>query len=234
MTSAAEICVRLFKSVGMPLGPGLTAEQLDQVEADFAFTFDVDHREMLGLVTPLGDGWVDWRSTPPAQIRAMLAWPTEGVIWDARNNGFWPRAWGRKPKRSDDLDSAVLDHLSRVPRLIPLFGHRFMAAGPSQGSAPVFSVYQTDVIYYGENLPDYVAHELEISKRFTTGVHRAIPFWSALAENDRRYVGRREKVAQAFWNRSIVGGAALPTESQGEPTSYTSTKSDGTDRVEKS
>lgn len=109
-----------------------------------------------------------------------------------------------------------------------------MAAGPSQGGAPVFSVYQTDVVYYGENLPDYVAHELEIPKRFTTGVHRAIPFWSALAENDRRYVGRHKKAARAFWNRSIFGGTALPTESQGEPISYRSIETDGTDRAEKS
>jgi hypothetical protein len=147
---------------------------------------------------------------------------------------FLPRSWGRKPKRSDELDRAVLDHLSRAPRLVPLFGHRFMAAGPSQGSAPVFSVYQTDVVYYGENLPDYVAHELEIPKRFTTGIHRSIPFWSALAENDRRYVGRRKNEARALWNRSIVGGAALPTESQGEPISYTSTEIDGSDNTERS
>lgn len=220
MTSGAEICIDLFRRVDLPLGPPMTASQLDQIEADYGFTFDVDHRELLSLATPLADGWVDWRSTPPPCIAAMLAWPTEGVLWDAHHNDFWPRAWGRRPKRVDDLEAAVLSHLAAAPKLVPIFGHRFMAAGPSHGSAPVFSVYQTDVVYYGENLPDYVAHEFQIPARFKTGVHRDIPFWSRLAEQDRRFVGRPKKSGRAFWSRSISGGSALPNSADGSPITY--------------
>jgi hypothetical protein len=211
MPTAAEICIDLFKRVELPIGPGLSEDELGQIEIEFGFAFDSDHRELLGLATPLSPGWLDWRSTPPAQIRAMLAWPTEGVLWDAHNNDFWPRAWGRKPKRAEQLNDAVLEHLKGVTTLVPIYSHRFMAAGTSSGSAPVFSVYQTDVIYYGENLPDYVAHELNIQKRFTTDVHRDIPFWSALAERNRRYVTKPSKGGRAFWNRSIYGDAPLPT-----------------------
>jgi hypothetical protein len=228
MPTGAEICVDLFKSVEMPLGSGLSEDQLGQIEADFSFTFDKDHRELLTLATPLVDSWPNWRGGTTEQMRRSLAWPTEGIIWDAHNNDFWPRVWGRKPKRSEDLEAAILAQLARVPKLVPLFGHRFMAAGPSQGSAPVFSVYQTDVVYYGENLPSYVAHELEIPKRYATGIQRKIPFWSNLAENDRRYVGKPQNMTRAFWNRSILGGPALPEATpDGTPITYTSTETNG-------
>jgi hypothetical protein len=224
MPSGAEICVDLFTSVEMPLGPGLAEDQVLQVEAEFGFTFDTDHRELLTLVTPLVDSWPDWRAGMTAQMKRSLAWPADGVIWDAHNNAFWPKAWGRKPKSPDELDAAILQHLARVPKLVPLFGHRFVAAGPSQGSAPVFSVYQTDVVYYGENLPSYVAHELDIPKRYGTGIQRKIPFWSNLAENDRRYVGKARN-KRAFWNRSILGGSALPDETpDATPIAYSSEK----------
>jgi hypothetical protein len=227
MPTGAEICVDLFKSAGMPLGPGLTGDQLLQIEADFGFTFDKDHRELLSLATPLFDAWPNWLGGMTEQMQRALAWPIDGVLWDAHHNDFWPKAWGRKPKNASELDAAILKQLAHVPRLIPLLGHRFMAAGPSQGSAPVFSVYQTDVVYYGENLPSYVAHELGIPKGYATGIHRKIPFWSNLAENDRRYVGK-SRVQRAFWNRSILGGSALPEQSpDGTPITYSSEETNG-------
>jgi hypothetical protein len=47
----------------------------------------------------------------------------------------------------------------------------------------VFSVYQTDVIYYGADLGAYVAHEFRLGDEVSAkppGVR--IPFWSDLAE----------------------------------------------------
>jgi hypothetical protein len=227
MPTGAEISVDLFKSAGIPLGPGLTEEQLLQVEGDFGFTFDKDHRELISLAAPLIERWPDWLGGMTEQMKRSLAWPSDGVIWDAHHNGFWPKAWGRKPKRPDELDAAILQRLALVPKLVPLIGHRFMAAGPSEGSAPVFSVYQTDVVYYGENLPSYVAHELDIPKRYATGIHRKIPFWSNLAENDRRYVGK-PGAPRAFWNRSILGGSPLPEKKpDGTPITYSSEETSG-------
>jgi hypothetical protein len=148
-----------------------------------------------------------------------------GLIYDRHVRAVFRYAL---TERSEDLDAAILAQLDRVPKLVPLFGHRFMAAGPSQGSAPVFSVYQTDVVYYGENLPSYVAHELEIPKRYATGIQRKIPFWSNLAENDRRYVGKPQNITRAFWNRSILGGPALPEATpDGTPITYSSTETNG-------
>lgn len=46
------------------------------------------------------------------------------------------------------------------PRLIPIYAHRFTPAAPSPSESPVFSVWQTDIIYYGANLLEYLTNEL--------------------------------------------------------------------------
>jgi hypothetical protein len=46
-----------------------------------------------------------------------------------------------------------------VPRLVPVFSHRYLPAEPHLSGNPVLSVYQTDIIYYGSNLKRYIAHE---------------------------------------------------------------------------
>jgi hypothetical protein len=48
----------------------------------------------------------------------------------------------------------------------------------------VFSIYQTDVIYYGDDLVDYIAREFHVPPLYPSPVvgRRRIPFWSDLAE----------------------------------------------------
>ena len=58
--------------------------------------------------------------------------------------------------------------------------------GLASGDSPVFSVYQADVIVYGDNLLDYVAHEFGVGPRAPAPEDRRlkIPFWSQLAAGD--------------------------------------------------
>ena len=69
-------------------------------------------------------------------------------------------------------------------KLVPLYAHRFLPAAPAQEPSPVLSVYQTDVIYYGDNLLDYIAHEFELPPRHAAGPGgvRRISFWSDLVD----------------------------------------------------
>lgn len=210
MTTGAEIAVRLLKEAEVPLGPGLTESELVAIEKKYGFAFDRDHRELLSLALPLGKGWVDWRQAPTEDIQHRLDWPTDGVIWDVHNNDFWPKRWGRRPADDAKAEQIARRKLRKVPRLIPIYSHRFMAAGPSKGSAPVFSVMQTDVVYYGENLPSYVAHELRMQRQFDTGVHRHIPFWSNLAETDPDYLDWPQGTGREFRNENIEGQPFLP------------------------
>ena len=48
----------------------------------------------------------------------------------------------------------------------------------------MFSIYQTDVIYYGDDLVDYVAHEFHVPPLHLNPVvgSRHVPFWSDLVD----------------------------------------------------
>ena len=47
-------------AAGVWLDPGLSADELADVERRFGFTFCADHRELLALAVPVGDRWPDW------------------------------------------------------------------------------------------------------------------------------------------------------------------------------
>ena len=46
-----------------------------------------------------------------------------------------------------------------VPKLIPVYAHRYVPCYPDIMDIPVISVYQTDIVFYGKNLEDYFKSE---------------------------------------------------------------------------
>lgn len=169
------------------LTEGLSDAELASVEVRFGFEFSPDHRELLKLTLPRGERWPDWRHGDESDLEERLAWPVEGVLFDVENNVFWPKSWGPRPESIEAALAVAREQLKRVPRLVPVYSHRYLPAGPCQPRLPVFSVYQTDTIYYGVDLEDYLARE------FTKhGGPRApdpwqyVWFWSELAEGRAR------------------------------------------------
>ncbi len=66
--------------------------------------------------------------------------------------------------------------------MIPVFSHRYLPDDPNEAGNPVFSVYQTDIIYYGADLLDYFENEFAQPRpAWRTITPRLIRFWSALA-----------------------------------------------------
>ncbi len=70
--------------------------------------------------------------------------------------------------------------------MIPVYGHRYMPARPAPSGAPILSIWQTDIIYYGTDLLDYLGNEFG-SKRDRRAVDEPlpyrIPYWSRLVES---------------------------------------------------
>jgi hypothetical protein len=54
---------------------------------------------------------------------------------------------------------AVRRLVAEAPALIPVYHHRMIPDRPGAPGNPVFSVHQTDIIYYGIHLRDYLVHE---------------------------------------------------------------------------
>jgi len=74
--------------------------------------------------------------------------------------------------------------LSHAPKLIPIFGHRYLPATPSQAGNPIFSVYQSDVIHYGADLADYLDREENGWESLPWPEVREIDFWSELVRRN--------------------------------------------------
>lgn len=94
-----------------------------------------------------------------------------------RHSDFWPASWGERPDAEIDREREARAHLAGVPRVVPVYFHRCMASDPYAVPSPVFSVHQTDVIFYGDNLLDYVAHEFHAPPRHPSD-RTHVPFWS--------------------------------------------------------
>lgn len=170
MTLGAEAARRLAAANCCEMEPGLSDAELRRIEERFGFEFADDHRAFLtaGLPVrePLEEGatwdnpWPDWRHGDPATLRDHLDWPVEGIV-RAVQHGYWHPGWGQEPARSDDAVREAKSILARVPRLVPVYAHRFLPAGRGSHGHPVLSIWGTDIIYYGADLADYINHEFD-------------------------------------------------------------------------
>lgn len=148
----------LLDAAGVALGPGLSDAEFTSVHERCGFHFNPDHRSLLAAALPLGDGWPDWRSGDDSELTTWLDRVAEGFIWDALHQTppFWPASWGELPATPEEVATTVRRQLGSWPRLIPIYQHRFTPAAPSPAGSPVLSVWQTDVIYYGADLVEYL------------------------------------------------------------------------------
>jgi hypothetical protein len=170
-------------SAGVWLDPGLTADELADVERRFGFTFCADHRALLTLAVPVGDRWPDWLDDDEAPVRAQLAWPVDGIVHEVLHDGFWPASWGPRPT-GDDREAVARRHLESVPTMVPVYSHRYLPGGGAPAGTPVFSIYGTDVIHYGSDLADYLTREFlgRSSPVPPPDASLRTPFWSDLVD----------------------------------------------------
>lgn len=177
----------LLDAAGVALGPGLSDAEFTSVHERFGFHFNPDHRSLLAAALPLGDGWPDWRSGDDSELTTWLDRVAEGFIWDALHQTppFWPASWGELPATPEEVATTVRRQLGSWPRLIPIYQHRFTPAAPSPAGSPVLSVWQTDVIYYGADLVEYLRNELPPGRgrKSLSPIAVRVPYWSRFVES---------------------------------------------------
>ncbi|MEU4090509.1 hypothetical protein [Streptomyces aureus] len=184
---------RLAASGRFAIGPGLTDAEFAEIEDAYGFEFGDDHRAFLAAGVPVNGTprqgqmwerpWPEWRGGDPAELRKRLERPVEGVLFDVENNDFWYEAWGERPA----ADEAALERarlcLRDVPVLVPVYSHRYLPAGRGTSGHPVLSVWQTDIIYYGLDLDDYLHQEFGNGRGHTDASwdpRATVPFWRDL------------------------------------------------------
>lgn len=182
--------VRGLKRARVVIAPGLKPAEIQAIEDEHGFRFPPDLKEFLMFALPVSDGFIDWRRAPREHILNRLEWPLEGMRFDIKHNAFWLDEWGARPADDAAAFAIAEEAVAAAPRLIPIFGHRYIAADPCEAGNPVFSVYQTDIIYYGRDLWDYL--EREFYTAFDREPHqdleplKIIPFWDALVALNNR------------------------------------------------
>ena len=177
--------IRKLKVKKVKFEHGLSDEEVQQIENKFNLKFPPDLRDFLQTELPISNDFVNWRLGLKSEGEAIniskkIAWPFDGMAFDIEHNAFWLEEWGAKSDDTDKNISSARNYYKTYPKMIPIRSHRYIANKPFKAGNPVFSIYQTDIIYYGYALSNYLAHEFhfELSNDFTKlDKPRHIKFW---------------------------------------------------------
>lgn len=180
MALTQAVAQKLLRALPTDVAPGLTGDEFRSLEARYGFRFNPDHRTLLAAGVPGGEPrWPDWRGSP-AVLGELLGAPIEGILFDVEENDLWLRTWGIRPSTPDRAVGVARRALAQAPILVPVFGHRYAPALPKP-NLPVFSVMQSDVVVYGDDLADYFFREFGVGSAAEKPSTASVPFWSDLA-----------------------------------------------------
>lgn len=160
---------------------GYSPSQLDAAQKRFGLIFPPDLIDLFRERRPVdGHDWTDHDA-----IRRALARPLRGLLFDVENNALWWPEWGERPPTPGAREEVVQAIVARAPKLIPLISHRYIPASPNKAGNPIFSICQSDVIYYGANLADYFEREFDshTTVPWPSDI-REIPFWSEMVRRN--------------------------------------------------
>ena len=160
---------------------GYKRSELDAAQEKYGLVFPPDLIALLEDRRPvLG---YDWRSDDK-EIRQMLKRPLEGLLFDVENNDLWWPEWGDRPGTAEGRSEVLAEVVGDAPKLIPLVSHRYLPAEPHEAGNPVFSVHQSDVIYYGADLADYFEREFGSPRRPLPPIIKRVRFWSEVVDRN--------------------------------------------------
>jgi hypothetical protein len=175
-----------LEKAGVVFEKGLTNSEIKNIEHEFGFRFPPDLAEFLSYALPVSDKFINWRSSQKEVVLERLAWSADGICFDIEHNDFWLKEWGPRPVLLADAFTVARSMVNSAPKLIPIYAHRYVPDRPNLAGNPVFSVYQTDIIYYGHDLYNYL--ECEFYQWFgpvepeLKGELRKIEFWFDIVE----------------------------------------------------
>ena len=142
-------------TVGISIEAGVRDQEITMLEAKFHFRFPPDLRWFVNTGIPTGKGFPNWHELDDALLD-QLQWPVRGICFDITHGTFWWPDWGLRPDSTEGAVGVAMERLSKLPPLIPIYGHSYLSSDPPNAGNPVFSVYQSDVIHRGRNLGHYL------------------------------------------------------------------------------
>ncbi len=168
---------------------GMSVLQIQLVEAQLGFRMPEDFAFLLQNIRDPGEVLFPWSNFKKQKYDDQIAWILKGIAFDIEKNNLWLRQWGERPAvLSTALEKARAD-FNTWPKLLPVYGHRFLAAEPCRSDNPVFSIRQTDIVCYGANLAHYLVNEFvhkDVEQHTLDQDVTKIPIWSNPATRSRK------------------------------------------------
>jgi hypothetical protein len=164
---------------------GLSPDEIASIESELGFRLPDDFAYLLGNLQDAGGVLFPWSDFDKRTYDESIRWVLHGIEFDIEKSNFWLSRWGEKPEALSAALDRVREDFQTWPKLLPIHSHRFLAAEPYSDGNPVFSIMQTDIIYYGANLAHYLLSEF-VDHDFAFHVNaqkiRKIEMWSDFAE----------------------------------------------------
>jgi hypothetical protein len=171
---------------------GISVQGFAAIEEQLGFRLPEDFKYLFANLRDPGGVFFPWATFKKKDYDASIDWIWHTIAFDIEHN-VWLDRWGNRPEAlAEALRVARSDFLT-WPKLLPIFGHRYLAAEPCGPGNPIFSVYQLDIIYYGADLADYLSIEFlseDYAERMRGAAIQRIDVWSDFAEQVYKPYGR--------------------------------------------
>lgn len=176
-----DVLIQKMKRQGIIFTEGLNDKEIIRIEQRFEISFPKELKNFYKRALPISEGFYNWRDRNEKNVQKIkdaMKMPVLGIIKGAEEIE-WCEAWGEEPDDLKERKKIIVSMVSKAPKLIPIYSHRYMAAVECEIN-PVFSIWGTDVIYYGKSLMDYLMIEFKLKKQeiFMNDEVNYIPFWS--------------------------------------------------------
>lgn len=172
----------MLQTEGIELAEGLSEQEFQKISQEYGIDFPVELKEFYSVALPISEDFYNWRdfsSDNVNSIKEAMKIPFDG-IYEFADEVYWCDDWGEEPEEEDKI-SIIREKLKTAPKLIPIYSHRYMPM-IDKANVPILSIYDTDIIYYGENIESYL--EIEFGNKEQEDIDfdqiEHVPFWSDL------------------------------------------------------
>lgn len=157
----------------------LTDQQIFEVEEKYAVKFNDEHREFLKILHVIDKkeiieyesendeiiseegiwlyNWLENEEEINERLHGLSDWlylDVEGL------NKVWLKSWGKRPSSKEKREEIFQQWFSKIPKLIPILGHRFVVSDSNLKWNPVISMWGADIIVMGWDFRTYLLNEI--------------------------------------------------------------------------
>jgi hypothetical protein len=131
-----ENIVVALRKEGIAFEPGLTANEIREIENRYNLGFPPDLAAFLALGLPVSEGFPNWRTGMISQPREVISIaeqmkrPADGICFDIEHNNFWMDEWGPRSKDIQRAFQLAREKIKEALVLVPVFRHRFLPVEP--------------------------------------------------------------------------------------------------------